>query len=387
MSYRVVIYSPDHHITYDLETLNNIGVGGGITNRVRIAHGLVKNGSEVQLFVNCPEDKISGGVNYTHFSRFSYNQNCDIFIASTSGGNLDLGDLRINEVKARIKILMVHGINPPKNTPLESFDFLYVPSNFIRRWVSDHWPIIKKKIFTCHLGINRGLYQKRNLKRNKYRIMYSGHQMKGLDSAIDVLGILRKIDPRFSLWVFGSPMLWGENELNLDDGEGINYLGTIGQKALARMAQRCRYSLFLQDIPEAFGLSVIESMQAGCIPIASPVGALNETIIHGFNGLIVQGNHLDHKVQQSAAEAILELSANQSFLDYLSNNGKQSVNDWQTIAMTYTSHWSLFLDPANIKSSQISECPECAGRMYQLFDGYHCEDCGNLIRNFEVWKL
>ncbi len=40
--YRVVIYCPDRHIVYDGRTPDEIGVGGGITARVRMARALAR---------------------------------------------------------------------------------------------------------------------------------------------------------------------------------------------------------------------------------------------------------------------------------------------------------------------------------------------------------
>jgi glycosyltransferase involved in cell wall biosynthesis len=388
VNYRVTIYSPDDHITYDLNTLNSFGVGGGITNRVRIAHGLKSIGCEVDFFVNCPEDKTITGVNYIHFDRFDFTKECDIFIASTSGGNLNLETLQGNIVKARLKIILIHGIKPPENINLELFDYFYVPSNFIRNWISSNWKIEKKKIFTCHLGVNQEFFKKRIQIKNNFRLMYSGHPIKGLNSAISTLIILRKKDPRYTLWVFGSPSLWGEKEYAYKKDAGIRYFGTIGQKALSRKTQDCRFSLFLQDIPEAFGLSVIESMRAGCIPIASPVGAMKETITHGFNGLFVQGDHKELKTQLAAAEAISALSANQGYMDFLSENGKHSVLDWEKIAKIYNAHWDRIFDnnAEDIVQTNSTECPDCGGNTYKLLDGYHCQICGNLIRKYEIWN-
>ena len=50
---RVVIACPDRHLVYDGRTLDETGVGGGVTVRVRAAAALVKRGVEVTLVCNC----------------------------------------------------------------------------------------------------------------------------------------------------------------------------------------------------------------------------------------------------------------------------------------------------------------------------------------------
>ena len=390
MKYCVSIYAPDTHLTYDLRTLNYVGIGGGVTTRIRIAHALKQIGCNVQLYINCPLNKINkSGVNYKHFSQLDYAQDCDIFIASTSGGDLDLGSLQLDKIDAKLKILFVHGITPPKNISLEEFDFYYVPSNFIRRLITEKWQIDHTKIFTCHRGVNQAFYNNSAIERDKFRLLYAGHPIKGLKSAVNVLRLLRTNDSRFTLRVFGSPKLWGEEETEEKKEAGVFFQGTVGQKFLGSFYQESSYSLFLQDIPEAFGISVIESMRAGCIPIASSVGALPETIFQGFNGLFVQGDHSDAKTQQAAADLILRLSTNNKYTKYLSGNGRQSVFDWQTIAKVYTEHWSRYLGLATQLTATLKniECPECGGMTFTCSDGFHCRTCGNFVRNCENWLL
>ena len=91
MPYKITIYCPDNHISYNLNTLDKIGVGGGITTRIRVAHALARRGHEVQLFINCPVEGCTLGVNYFHCSQIRKVES-DIFIASTSGDKLDFSE-------------------------------------------------------------------------------------------------------------------------------------------------------------------------------------------------------------------------------------------------------------------------------------------------------
>ena len=52
---RVAIFCPDRHILYDGRTPDEVGVGGGITARVRMARALARRGHEVHMIVNCPQ--------------------------------------------------------------------------------------------------------------------------------------------------------------------------------------------------------------------------------------------------------------------------------------------------------------------------------------------
>ena len=64
MPLRVVLYCPDRHLTYDGRTPDDVGVGGGVTARVRMARGLARLGHDVTQVVNCPRRETIDGVDY-----------------------------------------------------------------------------------------------------------------------------------------------------------------------------------------------------------------------------------------------------------------------------------------------------------------------------------
>jgi glycosyltransferase involved in cell wall biosynthesis len=204
MKYRVAIFSPDDHIEYDLSTLDKNGVGGGITSRIRMAHALAQNGHEVHAYVNSPIENKIAGVTYRHYSGLSQ-ITADIFIASTSGGNLDLTSLEKIKVDAKLKILMAHGLDRPLGLDNLYFDFLYALSNFMRKKSAQKWGFTEKQIFVSHRGVvpkraqdHIGLLEEKDL----FAIAYLGHPTKGLDNAIQVLNQLNQKEDRYRLFDF-----------------------------------------------------------------------------------------------------------------------------------------------------------------------------------------
>lgn len=131
MRYRVAIYCPDQHLRYNIHTLDDHGVGGGVTARIRVAHALAAQGHDVTVFNNCPSNQTIEGVRYVHYEQTGRIET-DIFIASTSGDALDLSECCEIEIHARLQILMVHGVDPPNGIDLEIFDYIYALSNFVR---------------------------------------------------------------------------------------------------------------------------------------------------------------------------------------------------------------------------------------------------------------
>ncbi|RJQ26839.1 glycosyltransferase family 1 protein [Candidatus Parcubacteria bacterium] len=385
MKYNVTIYCPDQHFIYDINTLEQNGVGGGITARIRMAHVLAARGHVVTMYNNCPKNGTLFGVQYRHFIQLDRVET-DIFIASTSGGGLDLSTLRPKDIAAKLKILMVHGIDPPKGVDLGLFDHIYALSNFARGIVANNWFVEENKIFVSHRGVVDDYDQTKigpAPDRDPYALVYAGHPSKGLDTAIKVLRLLRQSDPRISLHIYGGYRLWGGDEQPLNIEPGVAYHGLIGQRELAQKMQACSFSLNLQEREEPFGMVVIESMRAGCIVLASPVGAFPEIIQHGTNGFLIEGNSNDISVQSQAAQLIMELIQHPDYASFIRCNAMNYPLSWHTVAEAWEGHWNCHFKERQSSSqrSMFGTCLSCGADWLPLADGLHCTGCGRYQRS------
>ncbi|NIS81730.1 MAG: glycosyltransferase, partial [Anaerolineales bacterium] len=276
--YRVVFYSPDTHIEYDGWTPYKHGVGGGVTSRVRMSRALAHLGHDVVMVVNCPKQDRIQGVAYSPLEEVG-SIDADVVIVNSSGGEFDLAPEVGLKISAQLKILWISGKAQPKNVMPHSYDFLYAKSNFLRDVVECDWRSPAEKIFVAYNGFDEDLFQiaeREGLARDPFRLIYASHPKKGLDSAISILRKLREVEPRFHLVVCGGPLLWGEREEFSISEPNVEYLGLIGQKVLAEELMKSSFSINLQSIEEGFGMLVTESMRAGCVVVASSVGAYPE---------------------------------------------------------------------------------------------------------------
>ncbi len=389
MCYRITFYCPDRHITYNIHTLDKTGVGGGVTARVRIAHALAREGHRVKMFVNCPSNELISNVSYEHFSEINH-VDTDIFIATTSGGEMDLSGILNKKINARLKILFIHGEPEPIGYDDLSFDYIYSPSNFIARSVATRWGIDANHLFVTHHGIAEELFSEGKILkpvRNEFRLVYAGHPSKGLNAAIEILRSLRASDPRFSLEIFGGNQLWGQKENLTINENGVTFHGLIGQKQLAQQIQKSGFCINLQNREEPFGMVVTESMRAGCVVIASPVGAYPEIIQNGYNGFLIPGNSEETQTKEIAVQLIQKLADNHSYREYIRRNALQSPLTWQMVAKTWEDHWNWVLNHSSNRhlesSGYMSRCSICGGQLLMLADGLHCIDCGHYQRSFK----
>ena len=385
--YRVVFYCPDKHIEYDGRTPYDIGVGGGVTSRVRMARALARAGNQVKMVVNCPKQALIDGVEYIPL-RYVQGGKSDVILLNSSGGAFDLTPASQLDMETTLKIIWISGKTQPEGIDLLTYDFAYVKSNFLRNHVENEWNIPGRKIFVAYNGFDEDIfqlaYQKRYFK-DPHRLIYASHPVKGLDTAISILRRLRRSDSRLHLVVCGGPKLWGQPENEIPPEPGMYYLGLIGQRKLAEELIRSSYSLNLQDIEEGFGMVVTESMRAGCVVIASPVGAYKELICNGKDGIIIEGDHRSDDARDRAVEIIFSLSNDSEAQLILQRNARAVIWDCDRMAKTWMGHWDWWFERhgevrGNMIKDYLERCSYCMGNLLPLADGHHCVRCGSYFR-------
>jgi len=375
---RVVIYCPDRHIVYDGETPYQLGVGGGITSRVRMARALSVLGHQVTMVANCGSGRVIAGVAYVPLDEVTY-IDTDILILNTSGGALDLSPVHSLPIRAQLRILLVSGVTKPSGLEGLGFDWVYAKSNFLRRTVRESWGLAGAKVFVAYNGYDAEVYTRatsRGPQRDAYRITHISHPAKGIETSLAVLEHLRRIDGRYHLRVFGGEDLWGKRVVAPRPAPGVSYHGTIGQEQLAFELMCCGISICLHSIPEGFGNAVIESQRAGCIVAASAVGAQPELVRHGWNGIVVGGDHREEIVRAEAVDAIQQINEDRALADSMRRNAIASPLDTLTLGRAWSEHWALSAGHSLTGQSSTEHCRECGGTAFHLADGIHCLECG-----------
>ncbi len=383
MMYRVVFYCPDRHIVYDGSTPYKVGVGGGVTSRVRMARALASQGQSVIVIANCKQRTEIDLVQYFPLDEI-LSIDADILIMNTSGGDFDLTPILELDVKTRLSILWASGIRPPNGIELLSYDFVYAKSNYLRDIIENEWNLLCEKIFVAYNVFDEDLFIGKDvsrLHRDPFRLIYASHPDKGLESAIRVLRVLRSKDPRYHLVVCGGPKLWGEKGTLEFTDPGIKYLGLIGQKQLTQELLKSSYSMNLQAIREVFGMLITESMRAGCVVIASNVGAYPEIIQDGINGFLLEGDHRSEEIIQRAADLICELSKDIDKLALIRRNAQRVIWTSMLLARVWIDHWNWVLKGSDLRNNSgallaVQPCRECGKDQLLFSDGNHCVSCG-----------
>ena len=354
-------------------------MGGGVTVRLRMAAALARLGHDVTVICNCKRAH-----EYCHVRYVPLDQaraiDADVLIVHSTAGT-SVGGLFDMAVAARMRILLVDGIPQPPASEQMHADWVYPCSNFIAGVIQESWCLPGAEIFVSHHGIKRlkpslfSVFQR----RDPFRLIYTSHPSKGLDSAVAVTRRLRALDSRFVLHCYGGDQLWGGVAVTPESEEGIQYHGLVGQNDLLRCYARSGFAPHLQSREEPFGICLAEAMGAGCIVVASPVGAFPELVKSDRNGVFIDGAHESEAARDLAAASILRLVRNPSERRLMSQRASSFPLDWDTVAKTWTGHWNWLTSGRPVES--LVQCEKCEGQRLPLADGMHCLKCGLYSRD------
>lgn len=382
---QIDIYCPDRHFLYDGKTPDQAGVGGGLTVRIRIAAALAKRGHRVSVICNCARQSVHEGVIYRPLEQVDRIQT-DVLVMHSSGGAIDLTPLLSVKIEAKARLFLLSGLDVAKNVHALHPDAIYVCSNFIRAAMVQSGTFTSN-LFVTHYGVNRWNWADQwiNPARNSHRLIYSSHPSKGFEAAREIARRLHQHDSRFVLHYFGGTKLWGDSVAEeVPPAEpSIAYHGLMNQRRLSTEYKRSSFLLQLQNRPEPFGIVMVEAMAAGCLVVASPVGAFPELIDHGENGFLIPGDPFAAETHDRAANLIREVSANPQLIHRIRRRAFATPFSWDTLAQVWEQHIAWLLDRKG--SSQFeadwARCLECASPCLVLDDGYHCTHCGHYSRS------
>ncbi|MDF1500222.1 MAG: glycosyltransferase family 4 protein [Anaerolineales bacterium] len=345
MRFKVVSYCPDRHIEYDGETPYRVGVGGGVTARVRMAKVLARLGHDVQMVVNCPEERWIDGVHYRPLDSVARIQ-ADVLILNTSGGDLDLSPALDLDLEARLRIVWAHGLPKPGGLDEIKPDYVYAVSNFIAGVVRDEWRVPDNKIFVTYNGYDEDLFtaaEAQGIERDPYRLIYFSHPSKGLETALAVLRLLRAVDERYHIEVFGGNALWGQQEQPHEEEPGARYHGLVGQRRLTEELLASSFSLQMQHREEPGALAIVDAMRAGCVIVANPVGCYPEFVQDSHTGLLISVDHREDQARKRAAEQVHAFSQCPASKFKISVQAQRSARSRNYRAEEWTAHWQSLL--------------------------------------------
>lgn len=112
----------------------------------------------------------------------------------------------------------------------------------------------------------------------------------------------------------------------------VRCLGFISQAEVERLLQGSHINLLLSE-SEGFGLSVLEGMKVGCVPIVTETCGCKDAIRDGINGFVVKLGDV-----RSAVERVRHLDQNRACLALMSEAAARTVREDYTLEREVARH-------------------------------------------------
>lgn len=173
---------------------------------------------------------------------------------------------------------------------IASSDLLIFISDAVRKSFLGEFRINEEKSIVIYNGIGNEFYSKNEDKKIENKIAFVGRltKVKGVNILIDAFNIVKQKGIDSTLTIVGD----GEEKNELIEkvsnyGLGNNVIFTGRQSNIIQYLDNADIFVYPSICEEGFGISVVEAMARGCIPITFNKGGLPEIIKNEKNGFIV----------------------------------------------------------------------------------------------------
>lgn len=156
---------------------------------------------------------------------------------------------------------------------------------------------LSKNVELVEAGIDYPRFSSVKKKVNKNMFVYVGRisKNKRVDNLIRTVSYLKKSLKNIELHIIGDDwenLKAGLEKLakELDVEKNVIFAGKVSGEELLKHLSKANFFVSASEY-ESFGLSVVESMAAGCIPILNNIGIFRNLIADGKEGFIVDFNN------------------------------------------------------------------------------------------------
>jgi len=317
----IVFYSPWSLPIYGT-VLDDKPLGGTETMVVHLARGL-SDDYNVLVIGDCPKPGIYSNVIYADVSAVGILNYIDVDVAIQYK---IIPHRFIKEFVKKVKpkkfiawihdYPMYHDFNASFMASMLLFDALVCVSNDHISALLARYPLCveEDKLSAVVHGVNMDLYSERETtKRVKNQFYYCSTPFRGLEVLVKMFPKIRERVPDATLKVCSSLEVYNQpNNKDYDklykicrDTPGIEYVGNVIQKDLAKIAMESEFMLFPSIFAETCGIVVLEAQAAGTPIICNDLGALKETVHEGC-GIILKGNPYREKWQDEFVDVVVD---------------------------------------------------------------------------------
>jgi len=154
------------------------------------------------------------------------------------------------------------------------------------------------------------------------------HRNKRIDNLIETVHYVKKDFPQIHLLIIGTDNEGLKEKYELlakqkEVSQNVKFLGTLSDEEIKNYLSKAQFFISASEY-EGFGISAIEAMGSGTIPILNQIEPFERFVCHGKDGFLVNFSH-----PQIAAETILNaLRLDPAQLHWMSVRTKKKVQNY-----------------------------------------------------------
>lgn len=288
------------------------GIGGSETAVIQMAKFLVKLGHDVRVIGDHEGyEGLNDGATWIHYEKALQDPKfleCDVLISSRDKRIVRITSQFLPVGAVKKTILWCHDIHCGDDWELDlkKFDKFFCLSDYAKKTFKTYYPYLSlDNIIVTRNGLDpeRFSNDRMNLVRSGLkspRFTYSSSPDRGLDILLGLWPRIRQIRDDAELHVYYGFKIWESmvaarkndkhNALKLDylksrvmnrEESGIFYHNRVGQQELADSYMRSDVWAHPTAFMETYCITALEAQAAGCTPVTTAIGALNETVKYG----------------------------------------------------------------------------------------------------------
>ena len=368
------------------QTIEKHGLGGTQSALIYLAESLAALDNQVTIFCHCKEETgIYNGVRYLEVSElinFAKTNPIDYFVSVADESALKLGinakktlwwshndyyhlwDNSFPDILANMSAVL--GTKTDKLIVVSEWHLNKLAG--LLNIPPDHFQVFRN-------GVQTKLFDKTDIERDPYRLIYTSVPDRGLDLLFDFFPLIKKEIPQASLHVFSNFDLWGKDaawckEMSGDifgkaASDGIVIHKTVNKAVLAE--ELLKSSIFVypnHDAPktnffaETSCIAALEAQAAGLPVITSNRGALYETVVDNQTGILIDADPYSPGYKEEFIKAVLELLRNKDKRDLFGQNARNRIFNnysWKIIAAGWDAKLKEWLSSA--ESTKLKTAP------------------------------
>lgn len=363
------------------DSINQGGIGGSETAAYMMARELAAQGCVVKLLSDTKIDEDRDNVAITNYTRATKADFlCDILICSRQA-------VAVNHINgmtlAKKRILWIHDVHagepsPDLNRALAQYAKIFCLSQWHKEFLSNvykNYPA--SDIFVTRNGLDlsrfvtvpRDIYKKDQAgdlrlfpSKDGNRIIYSSSPDRGLELLLAYLPLIRKEVPDVFLDVYYGFTTWKEMAVGAKNQQMVEriqkledalremqslgqleYHGRVGQQELAAAFMRAKVWTYPTWFMETSCISAMEAQAAGCVPVAAAMGALPETIHHGF---VLKPPATSEEFQNAFVSRVVSLLKDNKLREKYAEGGRQYAFEhhaWSKVATQWIKQFRTML--------------------------------------------